>query len=183
VFYIPSQPLNRLLCNSLSVHSNLHTSTPHSPDRAISTSSQEPVTSRDSVPSDISQNNTPSDSGLHLASHIHASTYPLAAHITHQTLNTITSNLRSHHHHHHQFKMESGGASPYPSIPASRTSTPSRLNPDAPRQTKICVYCGAHPGRKSEHLEAARALAQAMAANNIGLGKNPLSSFPLDQCL
>ncbi|KAK0626647.1 lysine decarboxylase family [Immersiella caudata] len=65
--------------------------------------------------------------------------------------------------------MESGGASPYPSIPASRISTPSNLSPDAPRRTKICVYCGAHPGSKPEHLQAARALAEAMAANNICL--------------
>ncbi|KAK0651937.1 hypothetical protein B0T16DRAFT_454352 [Cercophora newfieldiana] len=62
--------------------------------------------------------------------------------------------------------MESGGASPYPT---PRTNTPSNLNPDAPRRTKIAVYCGAHPGSKPEHLEAARALAHAMAATNIGL--------------
>jgi predicted Rossmann-fold nucleotide-binding protein len=37
----------------------------------------------------------------------------------------------------------------------------------------ICVYCGAHPGSKPEHLQAARALAEAMAANNIGLGTVP----------
>ena len=66
--------------------------------------------------------------------------------------------------------MESRGVSPFPSIPVSRTSTPSNLNPDAPRRTKICVYCGAHPGSKPEHLEAARDLARVMAANNIALG-------------
>lgn len=64
--------------------------------------------------------------------------------------------------------MASGGASPFPSHPASRTATPSNLNPSS-RRTKIAVYCGAHPGSKPEHLEAARSLAHAMAASNIGL--------------
>ncbi|KAK1760761.1 putative lysine decarboxylase [Echria macrotheca] len=65
--------------------------------------------------------------------------------------------------------MESGGVSPFPSIPASRTGTPSNLNPDGTRKTKICVYCGASPGFRPEHLEAARQLARVMAAKNIGL--------------
>ncbi|POS76939.1 lysine decarboxylase family protein [Diaporthe helianthi] len=37
------------------------------------------------------------------------------------------------------------------------------------RKTKICVYCGASPGNKPEHMESARQLAKAMAANNVGL--------------
>jgi hypothetical protein len=61
--------------------------------------------------------------------------------------------------------MESGGASPFPE---SRTTTPSSVTP---KRTKICVYCGSSPGNKPEHLEAARALARAMAANNIALGE------------
>ena len=40
------------------------------------------------------------------------------------------------------------------------------------RQTKICVYCGASPGNKPEHMESARQLAKVMAANNIGLGES-----------
>lgn len=40
---------------------------------------------------------------------------------------------------------------------------------DEQRKTKICVYCGASPGSKPEHMESARQLAKAMAANNIGL--------------
>ncbi|KAL2266549.1 hypothetical protein VTJ83DRAFT_5901 [Remersonia thermophila] len=39
----------------------------------------------------------------------------------------------------------------------------------APKRTKICVYCGASMGNKPEYIEAARALARAMAANNIAL--------------
>ncbi|GAB1314347.1 hypothetical protein MFIFM68171_04557 [Madurella fahalii] len=58
--------------------------------------------------------------------------------------------------------MESGGAS----FPGSRTSTPSSV---ATKRTKICVYCGASAGHNPAHVEAARALARAMAANNIGL--------------
>ena len=75
-------------------------------------------------------------------------------------------------------KMESGGVSPFPSIPASRTATPSSLNPDGSRRTKICVYCGASAGFKADHVEAARALARAMAAKNIGLGEFVLSFSP-----
>ena len=67
--------------------------------------------------------------------------------------------------------MESGGVSPMPSFPTSRTSTPSNLNP-ASRQTKICVYCGSMSGESPAHMEAARELARAMAANNIGLGES-----------
>lgn len=65
------------------------------------------------------------------------------------------------------------------SVAPSRTSTPassSNLNPNnnnnngvAPKQTKICVYCGASSGKDPIHLEAARDLARAMAANNIAL--------------
>lgn len=65
--------------------------------------------------------------------------------------------------------MQSGGGSPLSSFPVSRTSTPSNLNPNAPRRIKICVYCGASPGNDPVHMEAARALARAMAANNMGL--------------
>ncbi|CAG7565939.1 unnamed protein product [Fusarium equiseti] len=36
-------------------------------------------------------------------------------------------------------------------------------------RTKICVYCGASPGASPAHMEAARNLAQAMAAKNIDL--------------
>ncbi|RKL19323.1 hypothetical protein BFJ68_g3597 [Fusarium oxysporum] len=36
-------------------------------------------------------------------------------------------------------------------------------------RTKICVYCGAGTGASPAHMEAARALARAMAANNIDL--------------
>ncbi|EJP64506.1 hypothetical protein BB8028_0005g02230 [Beauveria bassiana] len=39
----------------------------------------------------------------------------------------------------------------------------------APARTKICVFCGASPGKTPEYIEAARALARAMAANNIDL--------------
>ncbi|KAK3359005.1 hypothetical protein B0T25DRAFT_82636 [Lasiosphaeria hispida] len=58
--------------------------------------------------------------------------------------------------------MASGGASPFPD---SRTSTPS----DTPKQTKICVYCGASSGNNPVYLESARELARLMAANNIAL--------------
>ncbi|OLN84964.1 LOG family protein [Colletotrichum chlorophyti] len=37
------------------------------------------------------------------------------------------------------------------------------------RRTKICVYCGASPGFKPQHMEAARELARIMAENNIDL--------------
>ncbi|KAK4213331.1 hypothetical protein QBC37DRAFT_173493 [Rhypophila decipiens] len=63
--------------------------------------------------------------------------------------------------------MASGGGSPFPSVPASGTSTPSGSNLNKP--TRICVYCGASPGADKAHLEAARDLARAMAANNIQL--------------
>ncbi|KAK0720665.1 hypothetical protein B0H67DRAFT_643890 [Lasiosphaeris hirsuta] len=58
--------------------------------------------------------------------------------------------------------MASGGASPFPD---SRTSTSS----DAPKRTKICVYCGASPGNNPVYLESARELARLMAANNVAL--------------
>ena len=38
-------------------------------------------------------------------------------------------------------------------------------------RTKICVYCGASPGASPAHMEAARNLARAMAAQNIDLGQ------------
>lgn len=54
------------------------------------------------------------------------------------------------------------------------TSTPSSVTP---KRTKICVYCGSSAGNKPEHVEAARALARVMAANNMALGKTqPLYS-------
>lgn len=68
--------------------------------------------------------------------------------------------------------MESGGASPFRSVPASGTSTPSDFNADGTKRTKICVYCGASGGFKPEHLDSARELAKLFAANNIGLGKS-----------
>lgn len=37
-------------------------------------------------------------------------------------------------------------------------------------RTKVCVYCGASAGSNPAHLEAARQLGKAMAANNIDLG-------------
>ncbi|KAH6640909.1 hypothetical protein F5144DRAFT_116274 [Chaetomium tenue] len=45
-------------------------------------------------------------------------------------------------------------------------STPSSVTP---KRTKICVYCGSSAGNKPEHVEAARALARVMAANNMAL--------------
>ncbi|KAK0635293.1 hypothetical protein B0T17DRAFT_482463 [Bombardia bombarda] len=67
--------------------------------------------------------------------------------------------------------MASGGGSPLPSFPASRTNTPSNLSPEArsTKRTKICVYCGSSPGFDPAHMEAARALARVMAANDIAL--------------
>lgn len=66
---------------------------------------------------------------------------------------------------------ESGGPSPMPSAAVSRTATPSSLNPDGTKRTKICVYCGASPGRNPAHMEAARELARQMAKHNIALGR------------
>lgn len=63
--------------------------------------------------------------------------------------------------------MESGGASPFPDAPT--TSPPSSA---PPKRTKICVYCGSSPGHDPAYVEAARALARAMAAHNIGLGES-----------
>ncbi|KAJ6790037.1 hypothetical protein PWT90_05264 [Aphanocladium album] len=51
----------------------------------------------------------------------------------------------------------------------------------APR-TKICVFCGASPGTSPEYVEAARALARAMAANDIDLGMLPISLILLLPC-
>jgi hypothetical protein len=57
-----------------------------------------------------------------------------------------------------------------PSMSVSRTATPSSLNPNGTKRTKICVYCGASPGHDPAHMEAARQLAREMAKNNIALG-------------
>jgi hypothetical protein len=62
-----------------------------------------------------------------------------------------------------------------PSVAISRTATPSSLNPDGTKRTKICVYCGASPGLNPEHMEAARELAREMAKHNIALGRHPVS--------
>jgi uncharacterized protein (TIGR00730 family) len=59
------------------------------------------------------------------------------------------------------------------SVAVSRTATPSSLNPDGTKRTKICVYCGASPGVNPAHMEAARELARHMAKNNIALGTSP----------
>lgn len=81
--------------------------------------------------------------------------------------------------------MDSGCSSPM--VQASGVSTPAMVG----TQAKICVFCGASPGTKPEHMEMARSLARAMAANNIGLGmsKKEFSpsrrpgSVPLTKCL
>ncbi|KAF3356507.1 Bifunctional cytokinin biosynthesis protein like [Verticillium longisporum] len=65
--------------------------------------------------------------------------------------------------------MASGGPSPLPSFPASRSGTPSSATANGTKRTKICVYCGASAGLKPTHMEAARALAKIMAENNIDL--------------
>lgn len=71
--------------------------------------------------------------------------------------------------------MESGGASPMPQTAATPPLANNKgdATPDQPK-TKICVYCGASPGSKPEHMEAARQLARVMAANDIGLGESKL---------
>lgn len=71
--------------------------------------------------------------------------------------------------------MESGGASPIPQ-PATAGAT---ATPPERRKTKICVYCGASPGSRPEHMEAARQLARVMAANDIGLGESSTPPSPL----
>lgn len=68
--------------------------------------------------------------------------------------------------------MASGGASP--GELTNGTSTPqklplSNLNPNSNSTVKICVFCGASPGKSPAHLEAARELAQVMHENNISL--------------
>jgi hypothetical protein len=55
-------------------------------------------------------------------------------------------------------------------IPSQAAIAAQNTSNGHPR-TKICVYCGAAPGASPAHLEAARALGKAMAANNIDLGK------------
>ncbi|KAF4837854.1 Bifunctional cytokinin biosynthesis protein [Colletotrichum tropicale] len=78
--------------------------------------------------------------------------------------------------------MQSGGPSPFP---VSRDGTPSgngngttngntngtttNGTNGVQRRAKICVYCGASPGFKPQHMEAARELARIMAENNIDL--------------
>ena len=86
--------------------------------------------------------------------------------------------------------MQSGGHTPVASM-TSRTATPSNLNPNqpasnAPKRTKICVYCGSAKGFNPAHMEAARQLARVMAENNISLGTShcvehctPASCVPL----
>lgn len=82
--------------------------------------------------------------------------------------------------------MQSGGPSPFP---VSRDGTPSgngngttngntngtttNGTNGVQRRAKICVYCGASPGFKPQHMEAARELARIMAENNIDLGESP----------
>lgn len=64
--------------------------------------------------------------------------------------------------------------------PAGQQQAPSTLNGSSngtPR-TKICVYCGASGGKNPTHMEAARQLARAMAANDIDLGESPSRSLP-----
>ncbi|KAI3396416.1 hypothetical protein diail_12224 [Diaporthe ilicicola] len=61
---------------------------------------------------------------------------------------------------------ENGASAPVPQ--PSTTSDLSNGHAEQ-RKTKICVYCGASPGNKPEHMESARQLAKVMAANNIGL--------------
>ncbi|TQV91006.1 hypothetical protein V2A60_008184 [Cordyceps javanica] len=51
------------------------------------------------------------------------------------------------------------------SAPAAAPAAATAATP----RTKICVFCGASPGKKPEYVEAARALARSMAANNIDL--------------
>ncbi|PQE13828.1 lysine decarboxylase protein [Rutstroemia sp. NJR-2017a WRK4] len=72
--------------------------------------------------------------------------------------------------------MASGGVSPAPSSPipfihSSNTNQPSPLSisSSTPPPTKICVFCGASPGKSPAHLAMARSLAENMAANNISL--------------
>jgi hypothetical protein len=60
----------------------------------------------------------------------------------------------------------------------SGNTSSATLSSAAPKRTKICVYCGASTGTKPEHVEAARALARAMAANNIALGEFSLHTRP-----
>lgn len=62
--------------------------------------------------------------------------------------------------------------------------TPHRgLNGSAPRpgapRTKICVYCGASGSDNPAHMEMARRLARAMAANDIDLGETPTLGSPV----
>lgn len=68
--------------------------------------------------------------------------------------------------------MESGGASPMPQTATPLKGDATGTPPPDQRKTKICVYCGASPGSKPEHMEAARQLARVMAANDIGLGES-----------
>lgn len=59
--------------------------------------------------------------------------------------------------------MISGGSTPQP--PADGTSTPS----ETPKQTVICVFCGASPGKSPAHMAAARSLAEVFHKNNVAL--------------
>ncbi|WQF86555.1 Putative LOG family protein [Colletotrichum destructivum] len=51
----------------------------------------------------------------------------------------------------------------------TKTNGTNGLTNGAQKRTKICVYCGASPGFKPQHMEAARGLARIMAENNIDL--------------
>ncbi|TVY25602.1 Bifunctional cytokinin biosynthesis protein [Lachnellula hyalina] len=74
--------------------------------------------------------------------------------------------------------MVLNGTSPVSPTMNAESSTPSLSN--LPKDTlsppaaagapvKICVFCGSSPGKSPAHMEAARALAQVMARNNIQL--------------
>ncbi|KAG9245301.1 hypothetical protein BJ878DRAFT_541414 [Calycina marina] len=71
--------------------------------------------------------------------------------------------------------MASGGVSPAPGmangIHSTDTELPlSKLNPEhVSQKIKICVFCGASPGKSPAHMEAARELARVMHENNISL--------------
>jgi len=83
--------------------------------------------------------------------------------------------------------MASGGASPAPSMlsgvegnspiptPLHTNHALSNLNPNSvsvvkpARSVKMCVFCGASPGKSPAHMAAARSLAHVMADNKISL--------------
>ncbi|TAQ90677.1 hypothetical protein B7494_g988 [Chlorociboria aeruginascens] len=76
--------------------------------------------------------------------------------------------------------MASGGVSPassslLPTLSSTPhptsvlSSSPLTNTTNTPRPTKICVFCGASPGKSTAHMEAARSLARVMAAQKISL--------------